>query len=668
MRKKVVILGGGVGGMSAAHELIERGFDVEVFERQSLPGGKARSIPVYESLDDRGGKAIHGRGVEKYVGSRGYELRPGAKRPWLPGEHGFRFFPSFYKHVTDTMARIPFQNGTVADNLLDTSEVLFAQFDNPGIVVPARFPRTGAGFKHALEGFYTLLSGSVGIPLSELEHFISKWWQILTSCEERRLGEYEKISWWDFVGASSRSPQYAKFLARGITRSLVAAQAHLASARTIGDINIQLLLGILNPTTQTADRLLNGPTNAVWIGPWLEYLQSRGVKYCFDATVQAINCTGGLIRSATIEKDGKSFEASGDYYVAGLPIERLAPLITKAMVAADPKLANLVPLSKNVEWMNGIQYHLTRDVPIVHGHAIFVDSPWALTTVSQGQFWPDFDLHDFGDGAVRGVLSVDISDWTGKGLNGKAARDCTREEIADEVWQQLKRSLNHDSQTALRDDDLHYWFLDPDIQRDPSARRMTDMEPLLVNQVDTWKLRPDATTAIPNLFLASDYVRTHTDLATMEGANEAARSAVNGILAASGDTGDRCEIWKQQEPEMFRPLREYDRLRWSSGLAWDDRLTGGVLAILDVIQRAGGAATDGAGILPGPRQGGSPEGAVEALGGFATKVLSETGDAGGWNSQVSSVASDPAGRSSFVAEPGATAPRKRPKIRIVQKR
>ena len=38
-KKKVVILGGGVAGMSAAHELIERGFDVEVYEKKPrLPG------------------------------------------------------------------------------------------------------------------------------------------------------------------------------------------------------------------------------------------------------------------------------------------------------------------------------------------------------------------------------------------------------------------------------------------------------------------------------------------------------------------------------------------------------------------------------------------------------------------------------------------------------
>jgi 15-cis-phytoene desaturase len=32
VKKKVIILGGGVAGMSAAHELIERGFEVSVYE------------------------------------------------------------------------------------------------------------------------------------------------------------------------------------------------------------------------------------------------------------------------------------------------------------------------------------------------------------------------------------------------------------------------------------------------------------------------------------------------------------------------------------------------------------------------------------------------------------------------------------------------------------
>jgi protoporphyrinogen oxidase len=40
---RVAVLGAGVAGLTAAHELIERGFEVEVYERTAL-GGKARCI------------------------------------------------------------------------------------------------------------------------------------------------------------------------------------------------------------------------------------------------------------------------------------------------------------------------------------------------------------------------------------------------------------------------------------------------------------------------------------------------------------------------------------------------------------------------------------------------------------------------------------------------
>ena len=57
-------------------------------------------------------------------------------------------------------------------------------------------------------------------------------------------------------------------------------------------------------------------------------------------------------------------------------------------------------------------------------------------------------------------------------------------------------------------------------------------------------------------------MRTHIDLATMEGANEAARRAVNGILDATGSGAPRCKLWKLEEPAAFAPARAVDRLRW----------------------------------------------------------------------------------------------------------
>ena len=581
--KKVVILGGGVAGMSAAHELVERGFEVEMFDRKLIAGGKARSLGASSPLLVPSPFARSGPARE----------RPSSARPPLPGEHGFRFFPGFYRHIVDTMGRIPYRSGSVADNLVDTTELKIAAFDRAPYSLPSRFPRTAGDLKLDLFAVIAALSGQIGVPFDEGAYFATLMWQFLTSCEERRMVDYERTNWWDFIEADKHSPAYQKYFGNGITRSLVAAKARRASTKTIGDIFLQIVFDILMPGV-AADRVLNGPTNDVWIDPWLAHLRARGVVYHAGADVRAIHCEHGRIRSATVAVRGRMLEARGDHFIGALPIERMAELLTPELIAADPSLANLHGLVDYVEWMNGVQYYLTEDVPIAHGHVIYLDSPWALTSVSQPQFWHDVDLAGYGDGQVKGLISVDISDFDVEGFNGKEAQHCSREEIALETWAQLKRSLNF-GEEVLKDSQLHAWFLDPaiddaDADRDPATPRIdTNAEPLLVNYVDTWRLRPEAVTRIPNFFLASDYVRTFTDLATMEAANEAARRAVNGVLRAVGERSEPCAVWNLHEPELFMPLRAFDRTRYRQGLPWDGAAIGAVRSAL------GAMSTDGSG-------------------------------------------------------------------------
>jgi hypothetical protein len=217
--------------------------------------------------------------------------------------------------------------------------------------------------------------------------------------------------------------------------------------------------------------------------------------------------------------------------------------------------------------MNGIVYYLDRDLRGVHGHTIYIDSPWALTSISQPQFWgPRFQPDRLGDGRARGILSVDVSDWEaiGSGVR-KQAMFCSRDEIAAEVWYQLKESLDDDATRDLEDLDVLSSFLDPSIVH-PNPTEATNLEPLLINTAGSWNDRPEASSdRIGNLFLASDYVRTHTDLATMEGANEAARRAVNAILERSGSTAEPCTLWKLREPAMFAPFRALDKVLFKLG-------------------------------------------------------------------------------------------------------
>jgi uncharacterized protein with NAD-binding domain and iron-sulfur cluster len=535
---RVIVLGGGVAGMSAAHELAERGFDVLVFESRPAAGGKARSFPFP-------GSATQGR-------------------PALPGEHGFRFFPGFYRHLPHTMRRIPYgrDGGSVFDNLVTATEAQIARADGRELLSPAHLPRNLRDLDKAFR-FIADYAGSVGIGHANAAYFVNRLLLLLTSCEERRFAEFENQSWWEFSGAASRGGAYAKYLADGLTRTLVAARAREMSARTGGYILLQLLFDLADPTGQI-DRVLNGPTSDVWIDPWLEHLKGIGVDFRTGHQVQAVHCRGGRVSGVTVVADGRPSTHSADWYIAALPVEVMRLLIGEQLMLTDPRLARLHRL--RTRWMNGIVYYLDRDVRAVHGHTVYIDSQWALTSISQPQFWQRrFQPERLGDGRARGILSVDVSDWEaiGSGIR-KQAMYCSREEIEAEVWHQLKESLDDDATRELDRVEVLDAFLDPSIVH-PNPTEAANLEPLLVNTVGSWRDRPDAQTEVDNLLLASDYVRTHTDLATMEGANEAARRAVNAILRRTGSDAEPCGVWPLREPALFAPARTVDRILFKLG-------------------------------------------------------------------------------------------------------
>jgi uncharacterized protein with NAD-binding domain and iron-sulfur cluster len=559
--KEVIIIGGGVAGMSAAHELIERGYAVTVYERQAqYCGGKARSIDYY------------GRGQVPY------------DKP-LPGEHGFRFFPGFYRHVIDTMKRIPFNehsgvDKTVFDNLVPTDRIMIARYGITPMVTPAHFPRSKADWEVVFRDMHGMNSG---LTQEEIKLFSQKVWQLCTSSTIRRTNDYEGLGWWQFLeadrfpGKDGKPSAYQSLLVQGLTRTLVAARAESASTKTGGDIFLQLIYGMINPIENT-DRVLNKPTNDAWLNAWRDYLVKKGVRFVQHAEVLSLTCKNGTIDSVTVKVGhAEPFSINADYFIMAVPVEQAAKLLNPDIIKADNTLQNIITLSKSVSWMNGIQFYLNEDVSINRGHIIYSDTEWAITSISQIQFWSQYSVKDRGDGRVRGVLSVDISDWFSKGhFNNKSADTCTAQEVADEVWKQMKASLNIDGKEIIRDDMLVDWYLDRDIVHNPSINDVqtnisTNREPLLVNSVNSWALRPESYCAIPNLFFASDYVRTYTDLATMEGANEAARRAVNNLMVRDGNSSAPCKIWPLTEPAVFKPLKWYDMKRWQKGLPWTEK-------------------------------------------------------------------------------------------------
>jgi uncharacterized protein with NAD-binding domain and iron-sulfur cluster len=246
-------------------------------------------------------------------------------------------------------------------------------------------------------------------------------------------------------------------------------------------------------------------------------------------------------------------------------IERVRQSRT-SLEAAVPSLRGLRDLKRSMGWMVGLQFFLDRDVPIARGGVMLRDSPWALTAVSQVQYWSQKDFTYTPDARARnrirtppgkppiaagtkinGVLSVIISNWDERGhFLDLTAKECDPDQLFHEVWSELKAHLNNQPngfgegrEPVLKEESLKGWYCS--IER--RGERWENPEPLFINTVGSLSRRPDAVTNAPNFYLAGDYIKTDTDFASMEAANESARRAVNGILADAKSPEAPCQLW-----------------------------------------------------------------------------------------------------------------------------
>jgi len=189
-RPTVAVLGAGVAGLTAAHELAERGFDVTVYEfREDERNGLGSAPPgTYPPVKLGGLAASQYSTVGTHDGSPA-ELRPfpgrrGNARPpqrAVAGEHGFRFFPAYYLHIWDLFQRIPVYeraesvggtaqwrptSRTVMDNVRRVVTQGMTVAGKPSLVFPRELPRSLAEFHDkAVLGVQSAAGFAEGRPL-----------------------------------------------------------------------------------------------------------------------------------------------------------------------------------------------------------------------------------------------------------------------------------------------------------------------------------------------------------------------------------------------------------------------------------------------------------------------------------------------------------------------
>jgi uncharacterized protein with NAD-binding domain and iron-sulfur cluster len=506
----------------------------------------------------------------------------------LPGEHGFRFFPAFYRHLRETMRRTPVAapgpgfvatRRSVHDNLVPTAIERFSPAGGP----PFEMPRRRLKSVQELFDLVVRVFEATGYTRQDVERLKVKIFEYLTTCPERRAKELEAVSWWDFIGGDRFSPRMQAHL-QAMPQLLVAMSARESDARTFGDVVVQLLKDqvLFDPRT---DALLNGPTNEAWFAHWRRYLEHQGVRFR-RGTLTGFHVWNGelwpkasvLVRREDGTEEWRNRIVIRDYTVVAVP-----PQTIQAIVRADDRLdrgdferirrfdlgdTDQASPTGALRHMTGIQYFLPAEFKMVEGHSVYPDAPWRLSSVFQSQFWQQ--RRGWWDG-YRGILSVVLCEWSTPGLHGVPAWHLAAEEVARQVWGQIVATVPAADRVRVPRPLLFHF--DANMEKRPNGWHNTS--PLLINRPGEFEKRPGALGALGydthrgwKVVFAGTLMQTHTRMTTMESANESGRHAVNAILEREGFQGDRCTIEPMEEHEFdeLKYFIDLDRELLAQGL------------------------------------------------------------------------------------------------------
>jgi len=536
---RVRIFGGGVAGLTVAHELACReGFEVIVHEPRADLGGKARS-----------------------------QFKDG-----LPGEHGFRFFPGWYLHVTDIMRRIPRdvasatragalggypEAQSVASRLREVRSTLtFQRGRAPDSFL--QIPRRIDELCEFLQGFEWIVEGLTPAERLQTLHRVGlKLFTFYSTPPWLRAERFDRYSLAEFIGAESLPDKVQESL-RTVPKALVAMDAFDGSAHTF--LNTSLLN--MAPAWRAdlpRDRILRGPTSRTWIDPWVSSLRELGVQFEHADAGQAerVIVDGGRVVGVQT-RDGRRVEA--DVFVLALPVGPLQELARASFLSAhgdEFETLATIDISKQTSEMVGLQLYLDRPLTTQPGHLYFADSQYGLTAISQLEVWDEEFVTPLKTRGVHGVLSIDITEWRSDPLARtpppfKLPIDASSpDELHRLVVEQLLGYQLASGAPLLSPQNVVAFHVDDDIDLASEVNRSA----LLVHPPGTWRRRPLAHTALANLFLASDFVKNPADLATMEGACSAGKLAARAILAAHPRGGPPVvvhELIEELEPPWMR--------------------------------------------------------------------------------------------------------------------
>lgn len=377
-------------------------------------------------------------------------------------EVSWRVYFNFYSYIFKIMSQIPDDcSGTVIDHLVPFACAIFG-----------------------------------GTELNLVDH-IKLALPILTASDVR-LDSWDKDTWFSSNKTAHDIPQWL-----GLDRFKASYEA--VARIGVEQEAVQHMLGDGSPDSW----VLDGPTNEVWIDPWVAYLESRGVVFHFNTAVSSVEANGAIL------ENGVAIAAA--VYIISLPVQVLAS-ITSLVPHANELATKAAQIQLAFQLYIGINlsFGVENERPIVA--VILSDTQWGLTIESKSISWKK----------TCAPWSVTVCQVDVRGqLNTKPFNKCTVSEAFSEIVYQIhasKKFMNmlHQNNTRFTGKFIpivRWATMDETFTFSGHGLQTNDIK--FSNNAGTKALRPSCRLTA-NVFMSTAYTSETLDIFSMEAA---ARSA-----------------------------------------------------------------------------------------------------------------------------------------------
>jgi cytochrome b involved in lipid metabolism len=582
---KVIVFGAGISGLTVAHELVKKGFSVEIYEKDILGGGMAKSIRNKDNV---------------------------------PTEHSWRGYAPFYYNLFQTIKEISlntsdvfvkegFNEYTMDDiKLHNTLDDLWTVYENevfditefvkehPGgnIILKAGgkdlkdiWDENGVDWHmnnssilkklrsykigNLVEGYgeksvYDNLNknrlnfeflyndkgkrGEPGLSSRDYLYLLFIFGKVI--CSNRRKSDYFKVRL-DPLIKKNLSKEGYHFIA-----DFLAGPGYGFDKNTMSLGHYATFIEYILYEKEKDWQVMSMPTSEAWINPWIDYLKSKGVKFNFSSELIKINHKDNIISDCVIRTNNKNIVISADDYVIAINPFNLNTIL---------KVSNLMDMSIKYDKLNIINNQISFRLGFgkkikfnkLNSGYVLIDSPYNIT------FYPQEDNWDKGvdlgmGGKIKTLLSgTIILPYNSGSLTNSSALSLSLDKLKDEIVHQFFESSEFMSilkDSDVKREDIIFREIYSDWYKD--GKYLKSKNSKWVNNFINEEYRPLQSTKFNNMFISGGHCRTSINIWSMEGSVESGKITSNLILEKYNK--GICKVYRHESKLWVKLLGKID--------------------------------------------------------------------------------------------------------------